>query len=203
MYPTHDADALLMLAATLATKRRLGERAIRDGVSVAVRRRLAELEDTLQVELFNRSNRGTEPTPAAFALLNLARGVLNDLDGIATQMRAWRNDPASAEPVRTLARLLHTLKGSARMAGAMRLGEITHAIETRVDEASRSGAVTLETIDEIHASLDAVQQIIERLQGVQGVYRVELPQPAFRELTEHQWGDCEGVQVVIVGAANG
>ena len=84
---------------------------------------------------------------------------------IATQMRAWRNDPASAEPVRTLARLLHTLKGSARMAGAMRLGEITHAIETRVDEASRSGAVTLETIDEIHALLDAVQQIIERLQS--------------------------------------
>ena len=84
---------------------------------------------------------------------------------IATQMRAWRNDPASAEPVRTLARLLHTLKGSARMAGAMRLGEITHAIETRVDEASRSGAVTLETIDEIHASLDAVQQIVERLQS--------------------------------------
>ena len=31
----------------------------------AASRRLAELEDTLQVELFNRSNRGTEPTPAA------------------------------------------------------------------------------------------------------------------------------------------
>ena len=55
----------------------------------AASRRLAELEDTLQVELFNRSNRGTEPTPAAFALLNLARGVLNDLDGIATQMRDY------------------------------------------------------------------------------------------------------------------
>lgn len=46
-------------------------------------------------------------------------------------------------------------------------------------------------------------QIIERLQAVQGVYRVELPQPAFRELTEHQWGDCEDIQVVIVGVANG
>ena len=46
-------------------------------------------------------------------------------------------------------------------------------------------------------------QIIERLQGVQGVYRVELPQPAFRELTEHQWADCEGIQVAIVGVANG
>ncbi len=84
---------------------------------------------------------------------------------IAAQMRAWRNAPASIEPVRMLARLLHTLKGSARMAGAMRLGEITHAIETRVDDANRTGEVTSEVIDEIHASLDAVQQIIERLQS--------------------------------------
>ncbi len=83
---------------------------------------------------------------------------------IAAQMRAWRNAPGSGEPVRTLARLLHTLKGSARMAGAMRLGEITHAIEARVDEASRTGEVTPEMIEEIHSSLDAVQQIIERLQ---------------------------------------
>ncbi len=98
---------------------------------------------------------------------------------IATQMRAWRGDPASAEPVRTLARLLHTLKGSARMAGAMRLGEITHAIETRVDDASRSGEVTLDTIDEIHTSLDAVQQIIERLQSGESLAQpsVATPEP--------------------------
>ena len=55
----------------------------------AVSRRLADLEDALQVALFTRSNKGTEPTAAAFALLNLARGVLNDLDGIATQMRDY------------------------------------------------------------------------------------------------------------------
>lgn len=55
----------------------------------AVSRRLADLEAALQVALFTRSNRGTEPTAAAFALLNLARGVLNDLDGIASQMREY------------------------------------------------------------------------------------------------------------------
>ncbi|WP_353236365.1 LysR family transcriptional regulator [Diaphorobacter ruginosibacter] len=55
----------------------------------AASRRLAELEDALEVALFTRSNRGTEPTAAAYALLNLARGVLNDLDGIATQMRDY------------------------------------------------------------------------------------------------------------------
>ena len=52
-------------------------------------RRLADLEDALRVALFTRSNKGTEPTAAAFALLHLARGVLNDLDGIATQMREY------------------------------------------------------------------------------------------------------------------
>lgn len=55
----------------------------------AVSRRLADLEDALRVALFTRSNKGTEPTAAAFALLNMARGVLNDLDGIASQMREY------------------------------------------------------------------------------------------------------------------
>lgn len=55
----------------------------------AVSRRLADLEAALQVDLLTRSNRGTEPTAAAFALLHLARGVLNDLDGIASQMREY------------------------------------------------------------------------------------------------------------------
>lgn len=55
----------------------------------ALSRRLAELEAALGVELFTRSNRGTQPTAAAFALLHLARQVLNDLDGISSQMRDY------------------------------------------------------------------------------------------------------------------
>ncbi len=56
----------------------------------AASRRLAELEDALGVDLFARSNRGSEPTAAAYALLHMARGVLNDLDGIAAQMGDYR-----------------------------------------------------------------------------------------------------------------
>ena len=55
----------------------------------AAGRRLSELEAALRVELFTRSNKGVEPSAAAFALLHLARGVLNDMDGIATQMRDY------------------------------------------------------------------------------------------------------------------
>jgi len=37
--------------------------------------------------------------------------------------------------MRELMRLLHTIKGSARMAGAMRLGELVHDMEARIETA--------------------------------------------------------------------
>ena len=85
-------------------------------------------------------------------------------EGITTQLRAWRANPADGEISRTLARLLHTMKGSARMVGAMNLGEITHAIETRIEAAHRTGSAPLELIDEIDSAYDSVIQIVERLQ---------------------------------------
>ena len=97
-----------------------------------------------------------------------------DLDqGIAAQLRAWRADPGNDETVRTLERLLHTLKGSARMAGAMCLGEMTHALETRVDQISRAGNVGAETIEEIDNAFDAIRQVIDGLQ--RGETSGELP----------------------------
>ena len=82
---------------------------------------------------------------------------------IAAKLRAWRANPSDGEVAHTLARLLHTLKGSARMAGAMNLGAITHAIETRVEEARRSGSAPPELIDEIDSTFDAICQIVDRL----------------------------------------
>lgn len=56
------------------------------------------------------------------------------LPRIGDSLRRWRVDPQANEPCHALQRALHTLKGSARMAGAMRLGAATHALETRVAE---------------------------------------------------------------------
>jgi DNA-binding transcriptional LysR family regulator len=58
-------------------------------VPAAVSRRLSDLESTLATPLFERSNKGTQATPAAHALLGLARGVLNGLDDIAEQMAGY------------------------------------------------------------------------------------------------------------------
>jgi DNA-binding transcriptional LysR family regulator len=55
----------------------------------AVSKRVSELEAALNTELLARSNKGIQPTPAGIALLNLARGVLHDLDDIQAQMRDY------------------------------------------------------------------------------------------------------------------
>ncbi len=55
----------------------------------AVSKRMSELEGALDAKLFQRSNRGTQATAAAPALLGLARGVLNGLDDIVEQMAGY------------------------------------------------------------------------------------------------------------------
>jgi chemosensory pili system protein ChpA (sensor histidine kinase/response regulator) len=95
--------------------------------------------------------------------------------GISSQLRAWRSAPVNGECVRTLERLLHTLKGSARMAGAMNLGEIAHAIETRVEQAHCAGEVAPEVLDEIDSAFDAVLHIIERLRAGESLNQLPLP----------------------------
>ncbi|MBK9445257.1 MAG: Hpt domain-containing protein [Betaproteobacteria bacterium] len=85
-------------------------------------------------------------------------------EAITENLRNWRANPDDAEPLRALHRLFHTLKGSARMAGAMTLGEITHAIEARVEQANKTGGAPLELIEDIETAFDSVIQIVERLQ---------------------------------------
>jgi chemosensory pili system protein ChpA (sensor histidine kinase/response regulator) len=98
---------------------------------------------------------------------------------IATQLHAWRSDPADSEAPRRLARLFHSLKGSARMAGAMNLGELTHAIETRMQEAQDAGSAPLQLIDDIDNAFDVMVQIVERLQrGESADAPVEIPDEA-------------------------
>ena len=120
--------------------------------------------------------------------------------GIAAELRAWRNSPDNTETVRTLTRLLHTLKGSARMAGAMNLGEITHAIETRVEEAVRSGTTAPEVIDDIDNSFDSVLHIMERLQNGE---QIDLPAEQSAQFNQvHTPRSGEDASHEIVGAAD-
>ena len=78
-------------------------------------------------------------------------------------LREWRSDPNRSESAIATARLLHTLKGSARMAGAMRLGEQLHQLESRLEAALKAGSETEGVIDELESGLDIAARTIERL----------------------------------------
>ena len=70
---------------------------------------------------------------------------------VGNGMRAWRARPVDHTPVIELARHFHTLKGSARMAGLMRLGELAHVIESKMilmDAEATPSVVKFDDIDE-------------------------------------------------------
>ena len=66
----------------------------------------------------------------------------DQLSELTVQLRLWRGDLDSDAQPHAVARLLHTFKGNARMAGAMNLGEFTHLLESRVEDILRAGTAT-------------------------------------------------------------
>lgn len=85
------------------------------------------------------------------------------VQGFAEQLHAWRENVGDAEAPRALARLLHTFKGGARMAGAMNLGEMTHSLETGLEDALRSGQLSMPLLEQIESGCDALTLIVDRL----------------------------------------
>jgi len=78
---------------------------------------------------------------------------------IGHTLQAWCAQPADALLARKLQRSLHTLKGSARMTGAMRVGELVHHMEEQV-----TGAVQTATFwDDLHNQYSRIGLMIGRL----------------------------------------
>lgn len=83
------------------------------------------------------------------------------LTQISAALRTWREAPANPAHLDALARLLHTLKGSARMAGAMALGEFLHLQESRLETGRDAPGVAL--IDELENAMDGAGEMIQSL----------------------------------------
>lgn len=83
---------------------------------------------------------------------------------IGIELRNWHANLQDAEAASTLARLLHTLKGSARMAGAMGMGELVHSMESRLENALSTQAITPQFLDELDTSFDRATFLLDGLQ---------------------------------------
>lgn len=86
------------------------------------------------------------------------------LPRLGESLRQWHADPASAEAKQSLQRTLHTLKGSARMAGAMALGDSAHAMENRLGELGEV-APTAVWLDSLEVDYDRLAEQVDRLRG--------------------------------------
>ncbi|MDP2805662.1 MAG: Hpt domain-containing protein, partial [Gallionellaceae bacterium] len=85
---------------------------------------------------------------------------------ISENLRAWQEQAgADVKLGQSLQRSLHTLKGSARMAGAMRLGELTHQVEGRIDAAIAHNQFDAVLWRELTGYLAAIERSIAELAG--------------------------------------
>ncbi|MFZ6751662.1 Hpt domain-containing protein [Undibacterium sp. Ren11W] len=91
----------------------------------------------------------------------------NDLLPMVGQLlRSWQQQPDDASIPQAILRLMHTIKGSARMAGAMQLGQHTHDMETRIESLMHSGgAVRQPLLDDLLSRHDYSMQLFDRLQN--------------------------------------
>jgi chemosensory pili system protein ChpA (sensor histidine kinase/response regulator) len=99
------------------------------------------------------------------------------LPAVAGGLRGLATNLSDRELARDLMRKLHTIKGSARMAGAMRLGELVHAMETRMETAMQRAAVTTETVDALHTVYDRAMALYDELHDPNAVARARQPEP--------------------------
>ena len=82
---------------------------------------------------------------------------------LGADLRDWKANPTDQNVLASLRRLLHTFKGSARMAGAIRLGELCHLMESRVEIAVEANAFPPGLFEELEEKMDRLSTDVERL----------------------------------------
>ncbi len=86
------------------------------------------------------------------------------LPAVAKILRNLVQNPNQRDQARDMMRHLHTLKGSARMAGAMRLGELVHEMETRIESAMQLASVPAVVIEDLQTQFDLTLALFDSLQ---------------------------------------
>ncbi|CAN5355438.1 hypothetical protein BH10PSE17_BH10PSE17_34200 [soil metagenome] len=103
------------------------------------------------------------------------------LPAIGAALNELVRDPARAGPLADLLRHLHTVKGSARMAGAMRLGALIHEMEGRLEAAE---ALDISLFEQLIARYDDASTLFEGLQRGESVDLPTFVAPTLVDETE-------------------
>jgi chemosensory pili system protein ChpA (sensor histidine kinase/response regulator) len=99
-------------------------------------------------------------------------------------LRQWSAKLDNLNARSEVLRLLHTLKGSARLTGAMRLGEMAHRMESEIDFQG-SDAAAEQDFDGLLSRFDAMQQNLELLRAA-GKTNQDPDPLTVKAITEHK-----------------
>ena len=139
---------------------------------------LGKHHDTGPAETAATTDYAAETSAEALPTLDTPTPVQNDLDpqllpifldeaqellaSLHASLREWRAGAPGAHP-HVIARALHTLKGSARMSGAMVLGEHIHILESHLENAALHSGDPAPLIETLINGLDAAENVLASL----------------------------------------
>ena len=111
------------------------------------------------------------------------------LPQLQSRMRDWVRRPAELSAAAACMRTLHTFKGGARLAGAMRLGEMAHRLETAIEHLLARDPASAADVEALLARVDAISGRFDLLgrpsQAVASAV-VEAAQPPAADCAEPQ-----------------
>ncbi|MET3918126.1 chemosensory pili system protein ChpA (sensor histidine kinase/response regulator) [Variovorax sp. OAS795] len=120
------------------------------------------------------------------------------LPQLGQALRQWAHHPDDNAPRASVLRTLHTLKGSARLAGAMRLGERAHRMESEIEALGTQGGADRIEIEKLLTRLDSLQATFDALRAADDATQAEVAQ-----LVAVASATSPGVQLVQVPAESG
>ncbi|NCS60979.1 MAG: response regulator, partial [Rhodoferax sp.] len=127
-------------------------------VDVSLTRPIAQVEDLAGDEIDAQDTLDVDLFPI------FEEEALDLLPHLSAMLRQWSAYPDNLGARQEALRLLHTLKGSARLAGAMRLGEMAHRLESAIEGIELDAART-EDIDPLLIRLDDMSGVFAALQA--------------------------------------
>ena len=88
------------------------------------------------------------------------------LEEMETSLGRWEASRDSAAPITDMMRVLHTLKGGARLAGQGRLGDMAHDLEQRLSEAQVQGGPWTDSLFlDVQGGYDALLKEVEAMRS--------------------------------------
>ena len=123
------------------------------------------------------------------------------LPHLGSALRQWVSRPENMGARNEVLRVLHTLKGSARLAGAMHLGEMTHTLESDILTLGRDDLLTTQ-LEPLLSRFDALQSTFDKLRATPAE-ALSLPEGGLiEELTSLQPAAATGADAAPASAVD-